>query len=345
MSREPVRVALLGAGAMGRAHLEALRADPRIEVAHVCDADANAAAEAAACVGAHATEDPTRAIEMSDIDIVDICLPHDLHADLACLALEAGKGVVCEKPIGVTVDQADRVIETIERTNGRFFLKSYLRHSEPFNHLREAVTTGAIGEVSMACGTFLSGRRRGQELSPTWREEPARGGGGVLIDCAVHLVDVAHWCFGVESHVRSLLLRDDRSEHGTEGEIAVLLAYEWGLAATVVASWYAAVTAPVYAWTVLGDRGSAEVAPLPNGSLAWSVRPTDSEPAGGNIAGWWEAANTAAVRAGVDWVLNEQNRGDSTTARQATAALTTIEQAYDLLPPDPVRKAAATGAR
>src|SRR4051794_41309927 len=126
-SRSPLRVGMIGYAFMGVAHSHAWRTAPRFfdlpltpELTVLAGRDATGVAEAADRLGWDSTEtDWRRLLERDDVDLVDICTPGDTHAEMAIAALEAGKHVLCEKPLANSVAQAEAMTEAAARAAAR----------------------------------------------------------------------------------------------------------------------------------------------------------------------------------------------------------------------------------
>jgi predicted dehydrogenase len=219
MAEKPFQVGLLGLGFMGRRHLDAYRTLPGVEVltrtsprfAHLQDPDALYEA----MIG-----DP-------ELDALDICLPTALHAPLTIAALDAGKHVLCEKPMALTVAACGRMLEAEKRNKRVLMVAHVLRFWPAYRVLHEAVARGTYGAVRSA--TFA--RRSGLPSWGPWLLRPEESGGAPL-DLLVHDYDQALWLFGAPESATARTV-------GSDNVIECGLRYPGGLEVAINGGWYA----------------------------------------------------------------------------------------------------------
>ena len=151
-SRPRLKVGVIGAGAMGAAHARTLAtAAPGAEVTRVFDMDAERAAAVAAEVGGEAASSPETLV--ADVDAFVVASPDFTHADLAVAGIEAGKHVLCEKPLAVTAADARRVVDAEVAAGRRFVQVGFNRRFDPgFASLKGSVVDGTLGEVKLLHG-------------------------------------------------------------------------------------------------------------------------------------------------------------------------------------------------
>lgn len=147
-----LRVGVIGAGAMGASHVRTLgTAVPAAELVAVFDMDTARAKEVAGEFGADAAASPEALI--AEVDAFVVASPDFTHADLAVAGIEAGKHVLCEKPLAVTPDDARRVVDAEVAAGRRFVQVGFNRRFDPgFVSLKQAVTDGTLGEVRLLHG-------------------------------------------------------------------------------------------------------------------------------------------------------------------------------------------------
>lgn len=213
-----LKVCVLGAGFMGRTHVAAWQSVPGSRVTVVAGASPARATALAATVGADATTDILGAIRRPDVDIVDVVLPTDRHADVAVSALRAGRAVIVEKPMALSLRQADTMVRQALRAGSPLFVAHVLRHSAPHIAVRQAIHAGRIGQVRSLAAHRL-GSRPGWA---TWFADPARSGGGV-VDLQVHDLDVANWLLGAPTRV---VARGNRGRGGGWDHAISLVDYD-----------------------------------------------------------------------------------------------------------------------
>ncbi|RCW21118.1 myo-inositol 2-dehydrogenase [Ciceribacter lividus] len=183
------RLALLGAGRIGKVHAKAIAEDKRAKLVAVADAfpeAANAIASAAGC--AVRTIDEIEADK--DIDAVVICTPTNTHADLIERFAKAGKAIFCEKPIDLDVARAKACLETVRQTGAKVMLGFNRRFDPHFQAVRREIDAGTIGKVEMV--TITS---RDPGAPPA---EYIKVSGGIFRDMTIHDFDMARFLLGEE---------------------------------------------------------------------------------------------------------------------------------------------------
>jgi predicted dehydrogenase len=184
-------VAIVGCGLIGRKRADALPGARLVACADVVQARAEALAAAA---GAAASDDWRAVVERPDVEMVVVATTNDRLAEVSRGAVEAGKHVLVEKPAGRTVAEIDAVIEAATR-HGRLVRVGFNHRYHPaVQRARQLVDDGAVGDLMFVRGRYGHGGRPGYEKE--WRADPARSGGGELIDQGVHLIDLSRWFLG-----------------------------------------------------------------------------------------------------------------------------------------------------
>ena len=220
-STPTLRVALIGTGFMGAAHSQAFRVAPRFfdlpfhpEMTVIVGRDAAKTHAAAEKLGwAEASTDWREVIARDDIDLVDICSPGDSHAEIAIAALQAGKHVLCEKPLANTVEEAKAMADAAREAAGRGIRSmvgfSY-RRVPALTFARELVQAGRIGEVRQARAAYLQDWLVDENGPMTWRLDKKLAGSGSLGDIGAHAVDSVQFITGqtveqVSGHLRTFV--------------------------------------------------------------------------------------------------------------------------------------------
>jgi predicted dehydrogenase len=208
---------MIGYAFMGAAHSHAWRTAPRFfdlplhpAMRAVCGRDATRVAEAAARLGWESSEtDWTSLLDRSDIGLVDICTPGDTHAEIAVAALEAGKHVLCEKPLANSVAEAQTMAEAAERaarSGVRAMVGFTYRRVPAIALARRLVADGRIGEVRHVRAQYLQDWISDPQAPMSWRLERERAGSGALGDIGAHIVDLTQFITGEEVASVSALL-------------------------------------------------------------------------------------------------------------------------------------------
>jgi predicted dehydrogenase len=200
-------VGMVGYAFMGAAHSQAWRSAARFfdvpvppDMAVLCGRDADAVGAAAAKLGWRSIETDWKAlVRRDDVQLVDVCTPGDTHAEIAIAALEAGKHVLCEKPLANSVDEARAMVAAAERASTRG-----VRSMVAFNYrrvpavalARRLVEQGRIGQVRHVRASYLQDWIVDPQFPLVWRLQQEKAGSGALGDIGAHIVDMAQFVTG-----------------------------------------------------------------------------------------------------------------------------------------------------
>lgn len=232
-ARQPVRVAIIGAGGQGVSLARAIKrawwlGDLTGETVAVCDVDRKHAADLGAEMGADVYHDYRQVLNRDDIQAVVIATPDHWHTAIAVAALRAHKAVYCEKPISLTIDEGKLLVRTVQETGQVFLAGTHQRTDYRFRTACELVRNGRLGKLHTVTVT-LPQRWRGESPGPfptsappaeldwdTWLgqapwveycPERCHGffrrwyeySGGQMTDWGAHNLDIAHWAMGIEN--------------------------------------------------------------------------------------------------------------------------------------------------
>lgn len=187
------RLGLIGAGRFGGFVLESLAGWERIQPVAVVDHHPSQAVEVAKRFDLVAYDRPEQLLSRPDVDLVLIATQPDSHSDLACLALEADKHVVCEKPLALTVDQADRAVALAHARDRLLAVNHMLRYSPLLQLVDEIARSRLLGEP---LHFFFENYAEDEHLPEDhWYWDPQRSG-GIFVEHAVHFFDLQRWWFG-----------------------------------------------------------------------------------------------------------------------------------------------------
>jgi predicted dehydrogenase len=200
-------IGMVGYAFMGRAHSQAWRnvasffdLPLRPRMAAICGRDQAAVAAAAARLGWPAWEtDWKRLVQRDDVDLVDVCTPGSSHAEISIAALEAGRHVLCEKPLANTVDEARAMAAAAERaaTGGvRAMVGFNFRRVPAVALARQLVAAGRLGPIRHVRAAYLASHALDPELPLAWRHQASEAGSGALGDLGAHAVDLAQHLAG-----------------------------------------------------------------------------------------------------------------------------------------------------
>jgi predicted dehydrogenase len=200
-------IGMVGYAFMGRAHSQAWRnvasffeLPLRPRMAAICGRDQAAVAAAATRLGWPAWEtDWKRLVQRDDVDLVDVCTPGSSHAEISIAALEAGRHVLCEKPLANTVEEARAMAAAAERaaTGGvRAMVGFNFRRVPAVALARQLVAAGRLGPIRHVRAAYLASHALDPELPLAWRHQASEAGSGALGDLGAHAVDLAQHLAG-----------------------------------------------------------------------------------------------------------------------------------------------------
>ncbi len=191
------RVGIIGCGGIANGkHMPALATVPNVEMVAFCDLileRAEAAAKKFGSVDAKTYTDYHELLAREDIDIVHVCTPNSSHCEISVAAMEAGKHVMCEKPMALNYAQAKLMVDTSKRTGKKLTIGYQMRSQKEFQLARHLVKNGYLGEIYYVRAKCM--RRRG---IPTWGVflDYEKQGGGPMIDIGTHALDAAMYIIG-----------------------------------------------------------------------------------------------------------------------------------------------------
>ena len=205
--RDVLGIGMVGYAFMGRAHSQAWRnvasffdLPCRPRMAAICGRDPDALAAAAARLGWPATEtDWKRLVQRDDVDLVDVCTPGSSHAEISIAALEAGKHVLCEKPLANTVEEAKAMAAAADRAAARgvrAMVGFNFRRVPAVALARELVAAGRLGAIRHVRAAYLGAHLLDPEHPLIWRLQASEAGSGALGDLGAHAIDLAQYLAG-----------------------------------------------------------------------------------------------------------------------------------------------------
>lgn len=271
---EKIGFAIVGAGVIGPLHAQAITAQPDARLVAVCDEIPAAAEKLAAQYGAEATSDLDALLARNDIQVVNVCVPSGLHAAIGIKAAQAGKHVICEKPIDITLDAADRLTAACAEAGVKLQVISQHRFGAGMQRLKRAVDSGALGTLVMGNAETFWYRSQAYYDSGGWRGTWSLDGGGALMNQGVHYVDLLRWVMGPVASVtaRAGTLAHARIE--VEDTVVAVLQFANGAIGTLMAT-TAAYPGYTCMLEIVGTEGSVIIE---DGAIkAWNLKAEGGE--------------------------------------------------------------------
>jgi len=194
---------IVGTGVIAGLHAAAIRALPGARLAAVTDVVPGAAGTFAAARGCAAEPDLDALLARPDVDVVCVCVPSGLHAEIGVRAAQAGKHLAVEKPVDVTLAAADRLIEAARTAGVALTVISQHRFDPGLVELKRLIDAGALGRLVLGEASTKWYRTQGYYDSAAWRGTWAMDGGS-LLNQGVHYVDLLRWCMGPVAEVTAV---------------------------------------------------------------------------------------------------------------------------------------------
>ena len=207
--------AILGCGVISKTHALAIDSIENATLVGVADNNVEYARSFAQKNGVKAYENYQELLQDESVDVVCICTPSGFHASNAIDALNAGKHVVLEKPMSISNEWADKVIEACERTGKKLTVVSQFRFSEDIKKVKKLIEEKAFGKISLCTLTMKYYRNPEYYSSSSWRGTLKFDGGGALINQGIHGVDMLDYIVGPITNVKGKVAT---ISHNIEGE-------------------------------------------------------------------------------------------------------------------------------
>ncbi len=230
-----MNVAMIGGGFMGKAHAMAYASMPMFfwpapaipNRKVVVDVTDGMAEEARRRYGfEEASSDWRAVVNRPDIDVVDICTPNNVHAEIAIEAAKAGKHIICEKPLARTVEEARAMRDAVKAAGVIHMVAFNYRRTPAVALARKYIEEGRIGRILNFRGTYLQDWSADPDSPLSWRFQKKIAGSGSIGDIATHVVDLAHYLVGPIAEVNALTTTYNKTRPLQQGGVDKLGAAE-----------------------------------------------------------------------------------------------------------------------
>ena len=251
------KVALVGCGRISRNHFEALRKIDGLTLTAVCDVVPERAKAAAEQEGVASFMSYEEMLKRADCDVVSVCTPSGLHAAQGALAARSGKHVVTEKPMAITLGQADELVKACDDAGVFLFVVKQNRLNPPIQLLRRAIDKGRFGRIFLANTTVRWQRPQDYyDAAPwlgTWEFD-----GGAIMNQASHYVDLIQWLVGPVETVMAKTATQARRIEAEDSGVALLKfrSGALGLIEVNVLTYPRNLEGSI---TILGEKGSVKI--------------------------------------------------------------------------------------
>lgn len=275
---KPLRIGLVGYGFMGRTHSNAYRrvsnffdSDLQPQLTAVCGRNPEKLAEFARRWGYKSTEQSWEAlVARKDIDVIDIATPNNTHAEIAIAAAQAGKIVLCEKPLATDLAQATRMVEAVEKAGVPNMVWYNYRRVPAVTLAKQLIDEGRLGRIFHYRAKFLQDWTISQDVpqggAALWRLDADAAGSGVTGDLLAHCIDTALWLNGhidkVSATTETFIKQRQHTGTGKMEQVriddasAFLARFENGSLGTFEATRYARGHKALYTFEINGEHAS-----------------------------------------------------------------------------------------
>lgn len=254
-----LNVAIIGAGWAGMMAGDAYSVLPDATVAVVIDTNVKAGKALANKYRCESSSDYEEVLERKDIDVVDVCTPPFLHTEHSVKAAEAGKHVCCQKPLALTLEDCDKIIEAARRNNVELIVQEMTRFGEPFVKVREMIEKGMLGKPEITSWNQVITAKFAAERSQIMDRKKS---GAMLIDYNVHGYDLLSWYHGEVSEVYAVVSRLHPKLKGIgpdEDHGVVTLRFKDDSLGIVQGSYSSTVNTPIWKIQTIGTKGTVEI--------------------------------------------------------------------------------------
>jgi len=252
-----VRFGIVGTGMIGKYHAQAIRESAGAELIAVCRSNPGQTEAASKEYGVPCAPDYEALLARPDVDAVCIATPSGLHASQVIAAARAGKHVLVEKPMALSIGDADAMIAACAQADVRLGVALQRRTDPTFRAVRAAIEAGDLGNLVLGTTTVPYVRPQSYYDSAAWRGTWAQDGGGALMNQGIHLADLLLWFMGDVAEVDA---RAATLAHEIEVEdcVTARLTFASGALGTLVATTAAAPGFP-HRVEVYGTRGGLQI--------------------------------------------------------------------------------------
>lgn len=323
-----LRIGIIGLGNISAVHIKTFQNEAAVQIASLADVNRTLLENHSGIVGTRLCFDYHDVLNDPSIDIVDILLPHYLHAKVIEEALCAGKEVICEKPFVTNARDADKIIHIAKKTKKRVYLKQYLRFVGLHKKIKELLDGGAIGIAYLTHCVFTTDTVSEYSDPNSWRGNMHEAGGGVFMDVGVHMVDLLQWFFGNPISVCATVKKNFSSLPQKGEDLAVVtIEFPHNIVANIVCT--SADSSYGFRWEkhFFGSEGSLHLEDDKKQLMSLTLRKERAEVTHISERDWWNLANRSALLDIIERV--RVNKNPLVSLEDAGIAIRTICSAYD----------------
>jgi UDP-N-acetylglucosamine 3-dehydrogenase len=269
-----LKVGVIGCGSIAKyRHLPEYKLNKNVEIVAVCDIVAERAEKIAEEYGAKAFSDYKEVLKLEDIDAISVCLPNYLHAPVSIDALNAGKHVICEKPMATSKEEAEAMINAAKRNDKKLMIAHNQRFVASHQKAKEIIESGKLGKIYSFKTTFGHPGPEGWSVdgAGSWFFNKEKAFIGAMGDLGVHKADLMRYLLGEFTEVGAFIETNAKQNTDVDDNAVCILRTESGIIGTLSASW-AYMSGGDNSTFIYGEKGTLRLEADPEYSLIEEYR-------------------------------------------------------------------------
>lgn len=258
MENKKIKFAIVGCGSIGMRHIAVLKENPNVDLVAICDIDESKCLEQSDLYfGITYFTNFTEMLDVIDADIINVVTPHAMHASMSIEALNKGFNVLVEKPMALTSNDCEEMINTADRVGKKLWVVKQNRYNVPVTLANQAIQKGRLGKIFMVKCDILWNRYQGYYDDSPWRGVKEEEG-GALFTQASHFIDLLIWWCGDIVDVTAITETQNHNIETEDSGIATLK-FENGAMGSLV--WTTCVYNKNYegSITIIGEKGTIKI--------------------------------------------------------------------------------------
>jgi predicted dehydrogenase len=253
---DPIGFAIIGTGAIADVHAGAIRQNPGARLVSAYSRNPTTRSAFATRHGCHSAENLEEIVVDSSVHAVCITTPSGAHAETAVPVLEAGKAVLCEKPLEVSLEAVDQILSAAERGDGVVAGVFQMRLGRGARLLKQAIDAGRFGRLTLCSAYIKWWRAQSYYANSPWKGSWRLDGGGALMNQGIHAVDLLQWLVGLPDEVSAFFGTLAHPGMEAEDTVAATLRFPHGALGVIEAA-TSAFPGTDLRLEIIGDRGTA----------------------------------------------------------------------------------------
>lgn len=274
MKMSTLKVGVIGCGSIAKfRHLPEYMANKKVEIVAVCDIVVERAEKMAEEYFARAFTDYREVLKLEAIDAISVCLPNYLHAPVSIDALNAGKHVICEKPMATSKEEAEAMIEAAKINDKKLMIAHNQRFVASHQKAKEIIESGKLGKIYSFKTTFGHPGPEGWSVdgAGSWFFNKEKAFIGAMGDLGVHKADLMRYLLGEFTEVGAFIETSAKQNTDVDDNAVCILRTESGIIGTLAASW-AYMSGGDNSTIIYGEKGTLRLEADPEYSLIEEYR-------------------------------------------------------------------------